>query len=400
VKYRQRINGEKDMNRPLFANFIYLLVIAAMLAFDITGLLNMTLYRDALKSDRLVIGVMFGVLFISCLYFRWNRKNDRFSNSYFLLIGYIYIISIINSLFSPIDKIDYLTMAMPLMMFMSSRASTLKVNFRFQRLCLIFGFVLLFYYYYSSKTLVTQTNVMDYYHNNSSYYLLYLLPLLLCNPKDIVKWGSIFIVAIVVFTSTKRGGSIAFLFSILIYLYTRYFIQGDKRNRLIDRLAVFVLIVFAGFIVYSFLESSIDVLMDRIGDNNDQGERGRMTIYQTVLAMISSSAPEKMLFGHGWNQVIVDNPIGLSAHNDFLECIYDFGFIGFLLLIYFFYQLIRYSIRLVKTHSSYGPPMAVASAILFVNSMVSHILIYPAFAITFALFFGYVTGMESINKTK
>ena len=382
------------MNRSLFASFIYLLVIAAMLAFDITGLLNMTLYRDALKSDRLVIGVFFGVLFISCLYFRWNRKNDRFSNSYFLLIGYIYIISVINSLFSPIDKIDYLTMAMPLMMFMASRASTLKVNSRFQHLCFIFSFVLLFYYYYSSKALVTQTDVMDYYHNNSSYYLLYLLPLLLCNPKDIVKWGSM------VFTSTKRGGSIAFLFSILIYLYTRYFIQADKRNRLIDRFAIFVLIVFASFIVYSFLESSIDVLMDRIGDNNDQGERGRMTIYQTVLVMISSSTPEKMLFGHGWNQVIVDNPIGLSAHNDFLECIYDFGFIGFFFLIYFFYQLIRYSIRLVKTHSSYGPPMAVASAILFVNSMVSHILIYPAFAIIFAMFFGYVSGLETISRTK
>lgn len=388
------------MNRTIFGGFVYLLVIAAMLAFDITGLLNMTLYRDALKSDRLVIGILFGVLFISCLYFRWNRKNDRFSTSYFVLIGYIYIISLFNSLFSPIDKIDYLTMAMPLMMFISSRASTLKVNSRFQRLCFILSFVLLFYYYYSSKTLVTQTNVMDYYHNNSSYYLLYLLPLLLCNPKDIVKWGSIFFVAVVVFTSTKRGGSIAFLFSILVYLYTHYIIQADKRNRLIERLAVFVLIVFASYIVYSFFGSSIDVLMDRIGDNNDQGERGRLTIYQTVLMMISSSAPEKMLFGHGFNQVIVDNPIGLSAHNDFLECIYDFGFIGFFLLIYFFYQLIRYSIRLVKAHSSYGPPMAVASAILCVNSMVSHILIYPAFAIIFAMFFGYVSGMDTLNKLK
>ena len=146
------------------------------------------------------------------------------------------------------------------------------------------------------------------------------------------------------------------------------------------------------------LSGSVDVVIDRIENNNDAGGRGRLTIYTTVVNMIVQSSPLNILFGHGWNQVIVDNPIGLSAHNDFLECIYDFGIIGLFLFLAYVFNMIKYTFHLLKEKSSIGPAMAVAVIIFLVNSSVSHILIYPAFAMQFALFFGYVIGNQEFHS--
>ena len=386
------------MRKSPFSNLLYLMVITAMIVLDIIDLRNMTIYIDAQKSSLIAIAVLFVVLTLSCVVFQWGKKNDSFSISYFVLIGYIYFISLIHSVSVPIGTVTYLTMVMPLMMFVTSRASVTCVNPRLQQLCFIISFLILGYCYFSYRSVTMESDVMEYYHNNSSYFLLYLFPLLLSNPKSIIKWGSILITAAVVFSSTKRGGSIAFLFAVVAFVYTRFFVMANKRNRLVDILAVIVLLVVFAYVISSFWGASIDVLLDRLWDNNDEGERGRMTIYQTVITMILTSSPIDLWFGHGWNQVISDNPIGLSAHNDFLECIYDFGIIGLLLFIWFFYHLISYTIRLVKTRSQVSPPMAAATAIFFVNSMVSHILIYPTFAMIFMLVFGYFSGMETIES--
>ena len=387
------------MGKSLLGKVLYCVTLLALLWYCIVGIQNKTIYTDELRSDRISLFVLLGLLVISLFYFKGTNKKNQFASSYIYLIVYIYGISVLHSIVNPSDLIRYVTMALPIMMFMFSRNSFNTISSSNEgQLFFLVSLVVLTYYYFNAQLQNSRLESSDYFHSNSSYYLLYLLPLLLCNKRELIRWAALLVTAIAIFSSTKRGGAIAFVLGLLIYVYTRYFVVSTRRSRFSGTLFSIVVVGLILFVTVSYWGESVDVVIDRIENNNDAGGRGRLTIYTTVVNMIVQSSPLNILFGHGWNQVIVDNPIGLSAHNDFLECIYDFGIIGLFLFLAYVFNMIKYTFHLLKEKSSIGPAMAVAVIIFLVNSSVSHILIYPAFAMQFALFFGYVIGNQEFHS--
>ena len=84
----------------------------------------------------------------------------------------------------------------------------------------------------------------------------------------------------------------------------------------------------------------------------------------------------------------------ITAHNDYLEVLYDFGIIAFVLYVSFVVQLLKMCRRLIAMKSEYAPAIGASLAIFFVNSMVSHIWIYNQYLIIFALFWGFINAVE------
>ena len=109
--------------------------------------------------------------------------------------------------------------------------------------------------------------------------------------------------------------------------------------------------------------------------------------------MISSSNIIQLLFGHGYNSVLADNPLGFSAHNDFLEILYDFGVFAFLLYCALYFRIYRFCRKLVERKSKYAGAMLFSVCLLIINSMVSHIYIYPFYASIFALVWGAIYAL-------
>ena len=110
--------------------------------------------------------------------------------------------------------------------------------------------------------------------------------------------------------------------------------------------------------------------------------------------MITESGIVSLWLGHGWNMVVEDSPMYLSAHNDFLEVIYDFGLPAFFLYIYFVYKLYKSMFLLIRRRSDNAAAFAFSVITFTINSSVAHILIYPFNFIAVAAVWGYILGKE------
>ena len=142
----------------------------------------------------------------------------------------------------------------------------------------------------------------------------------------------------------------------------------------------------------------MDELVLRINSIADDGGSSRDSVYEVTWRMISESSLLSLCFGHGWNMVIMNSPMELSAHNDLLEVIYDFGVFVAFLYIYFVYRLYIIMFRLIKCHSENAAPFAFSVITFTVNSSIAHVLIYPFNFIAVAAVWGYILGKEQKSQ--
>ena len=162
-------------------------------------------------------------------------------------------------------------------------------------------------------------------------------------------------------------------------------------------------IIFLSFIVYLVNYLNEDVIYDRMSsrfESDETGGSGRIDIYRSYWNILVNSSPWHWLIGQGWSGSVRVSGMSVTCHNDFLETIIDFGIIGFVLYILLYIELIRYCGTMIKNRHPYAPAMGASIAIFFVNSMVSHILIYPRYLMLFSLFWGFIVSVTKIDNIK
>jgi O-antigen ligase len=226
---------------------------------------------------------------------------------------------------------------------------------------------------------------------NSTYFLLYLLPFVLMKEKGMLKTLLIILIGFSVLVSFKRGGLISFSLALITYgwidgkvRYNKHLISGKTLSY---ALVLFIAIYGANLLLDGYI-------VERFSSIN---ESSRTELYPIVFSMIERSSLYELITGHGWNTVLRDNPLEYSAHNDVLECIYDFGIIGLLFYLMMIIGLIKLAVTSIKSYSKYAASLLSAIAIFLFQSMVSHIIIQITYFTLFALFFGYIYRQESRN---
>lgn len=236
-----------------------------------------------------------------------------------------------------------------------------------------------------------EINFLEMAHLISSYYLLYTLPLLLLIKPRLIKVAAIFIVIVVLFSSLKRSGILALAISLFFYIFISQYVRYKfKLSAFIGSL--FAIVVLGTiFVLFATNDSGSENIMNRFENiDRDQGS-GRLVVWEQTMSMIEGQEATTLLFGNGYNAVMHDSTLQLSAHNDFLEVTYDFGIVGLLLYLAAFITLGFYVIKMIVNRSPYAPPMAMLFIIYFIQSMISHIIIYY-WANIFMLTFGYIIG--------
>ena len=131
----------------------------------------------------------------------------------------------------------------------------------------------------------------------------------------------------------------------------------------------------------------------------DEGS-GRLDIYNASIALIESSDFIGHVIGHGYNAVKYQ--LELSAHNDFLEIIYDFGWICCLLFVVF---IIKGFVWTFKHHDlDIRPILGLSFLFYIVCALVSIIVCRVYYLNLFALFWGAASGIPkdyaSLSKEK
>lgn len=377
-----------------FNTIIYLIVVVLFANYLSVGLQNvasLSLIKSAASSSTLIVLLLFT---LSSLFVYINRKYIKSKDGKFLrhLFIYVYVISVFFSIINPFgSKITYLLIILPYILFLFMYVSCYSVNDKISKILFLFILVFLTYRYAQEYTKVLAFSFKDYTTTNASYFVLYLFPLVLCVDNKWIKALSFIATLIIVVSSSKRGGTIAVVLAGFIYFITEYFLIKKKK---INIGIILFCIVIAVVLVYGNKYIQDLAVFGRIQDLADDEGSGRVEIYRHTFSMISNSNIVQLFFGHGWDRVVSDSSLHFSAHNDFLEVIYDFGLLGFFLYLSLCYSLIKKSVFLIKIKSQYAPALFVSITLFILGSFVSHIVIYPSFMCMFTSCWGYIWGME------
>jgi hypothetical protein len=239
------------------------------------------------------------------------------------------------------------------------------------------------------------TRVGIEHQTNTVYFVFLTMPWLLFESKKVTR-----LIIVLVFTSfavlsLKRS---MLLTTILIWGF--YFLTGleNRRNRIITIIGVLVMMVSFSVLYDKVDESLGGLLSERVNREETNSGRDRMAIWTLTWNMIQNSPTEKIMIGHGHFGVRNDSFLEISAHNDFLEVIYDYGIIILILYLGLWIYVIRRSVYLYKIKSPLFFPYASALSIFLVMSLVSHLLLYTTYFNYLVLFWGATEAIVEYNK--
>mgnify|MGYP002798465852 FL=1 len=227
---------------------------------------------------------------------------------------------------------------------------------------------------------------------STAYYTLFFLPFALLSDKKVIKWGGTVLVLYTLLLCMKRTGFIAFVAGIVVYILVEYRSapKGSKKR-------VFVLLggLLALTAMYFFIMENTRgtfSVIDRLLSTGQTSNEGREDVWPVVISMIRHSDIIALIFGHGFDTVIENSPLALSAHCDFLEVIYDYGVSGLLLYLTFYKRLWNGFIKMYRQGSELAAPMSFTFVTAFVVSLFSHLIIFPTYFLGFCLFWGLAMG--------
>lgn len=376
------------------------LIFLALCIFLVSCLGNMALAsidESVTGTSIIVVLFVFGLLVV---YMKLTNNlttwiYEKSTTWLHVLLLYIYLNSVLYSIIDPFTSRNlYITMLLPALGYCFVKTYIMKTDDLNKVLYpfLIVEGVMVYYYYVNSSELSLLVDYMA--ANNSSYFVLFFLPFVLCLNNKYVKCLFVVIIIVCVVSSFKRGGVIALAFALFVHFVVDKYVK--QRDTIFFVVIPLILLYSLLFYYFSYSNNEIIIhLMDRFDNISEDRGSGREEIYQIVYEKFCSSNPIEMIFGHGWNAVFRVSKDGLSAHNDFLECLFDFGIIGLFLYARLYIGLYKKLKELIDKRSSFAAPFSSSIALLFVTSCIGHVIIYIYYLMIFVMFWSF-----SINSSK
>jgi hypothetical protein len=353
--------------------------------------------------------VVYPILVLFCAFvlnILGRGRLDRDNKYLFYTIIWAYTITLLFSLFIPLPaKSTCITLILPAVcLYLPNRILGAGFSRKFfdGTNVLMFSLLLFYYFYnYRNNVFIELEN-----QNNAGYTLLYLSPLLLCMENKYIKYMVLFMTGFALFFSLKRSGIAAYILGLIAYFYATIITTKTHKKRFL----YIIIICITLFGVYKFshtiLGDRIELLSNRITQIQDGS--GREDIYKTTWGMIRDSHIYSLIVGNGYAAVLRNSPLSSSAHNDYMEFLYDYGIIGLVLLLSFMFRLGRLTINLIRQKSQYAAPAAFAFVVILINSNFSHIFYYEWYLLFISLFMGYlkwsvnqevISGNKSLTKS-
>lgn len=232
-------------------------------------------------------------------------------------------------------------------------------------------------------------------HQTNTIYLFFLtLPWLLFGANKQTTLVLVFLFTVLALLSMKRSVMLA-----IVLMWGFYFLYGMKGRRSIIITIVISLVVLGGlYFAYDKVDSMTGgVLSERVNKEETDEGKGREAVWILTLDMIQKSSPAELITGHGHFGVRQNSWLEISAHNDFLEVIYDYGLVIFFLYLCLWGYVIRRAYYLYKNKSELFLPYAASLSIFLVMSMVSHLILYTTYFNYLVMFWGMA---EAILETE
>lgn len=331
-------------------------------------------------------------------------KKPKYLSKLFLLylIGQT-ILLIIDLAYGELSKNDYantfIPAVLPSLIFLFFRSSFKQRNITEVALIRIYSFsLIIFIITYILYWFTIQSNLLSYEQGaiNAAYFIMLLLPPCLLLKSKSVKLLLILGVFVIICSSLKRGGIIAFSSSIIGYFLIS-FMWSKKKNVSV----LITIIILLSITPYAFakLDNMFDNrIISRFQNIQDDSGSGRLEIYMKVINNMEKSSTLNILFGHGGDAVRKKVTHDFTAHNDFIEIAFNYGIIMLFILILIHFALIVKIYHCIRNNSHYAFPLTYSYIIFLILSLISHVIIYPYFILLLP-FWALVFSKDSVSKT-
>lgn len=226
---------------------------------------------------------------------------------------------------------------------------------------------------------------------NHSYFLLCQMPWLFLIKKKKLRLILIVSCLVAIIFSLKRTSLICVALVGLLYIHSMV-----SKYSVFFRIVLFAMLALFAFYGTMFIDKHYlgGGMVTRIEQSEEDDMGSRPVIWAAVYKKYSESSLTQMLFGHGHDTVYYDCGIGVSAHSEYFETLYDYGIIMLCLLFVIVFVLIRNTLWLYKRKSRLALPFASSVIIYLVLSISSHLLLYPQYFAFLAAFWGYIESVK------
>lgn len=228
--------------------------------------------------------------------------------------------------------------------------------------------------------------------NNNIYYPLLMLPWVATLTSQKKKWVTIIILAILTVLSLKRTAIIIIVGAILVLL-----IMSNKSKEFKSK-SVYYIAIPLSIIVIALIympNSPLADVMTRFESIEDDKGNGRLDIYADVIMIFNDQTTSHKIFGSGYRHVqetLVNQSnyaTQISAHNDFLEILYDYGYFGLIIYLFLHIRIIKRAMYLYKKKSKLASPYISSYLIFLIMATFSHLIIYPTYFLLLVTFWAY-----------
>lgn len=353
-------------------------------------------YELPFQNDnlRLVITLMLCIFILSDA-FKIVLAKKIISKTYFIFLIYFFYILLMVLLGNGFDKTALISTLFFPVVFLSSYFALKRVTAppsarKIHFLMLIILFMLYFY-----TRFVSQLN--NGLVINSVYYQVLLLPFMLTIDQLRTRYAGILLILASTLFSMKRAAFITSLLSLIIYKISKTKLHKKSINFfkiLFIIILIFILNYFNKFILSIY---NYDIFT-RLWSIVDDGGAGRLDIALIIINQLKNSNLYELFLGHGYNSTVLVTG-GLTAHNDFLEIIFDFGICGLLVYLGIYFMLIKYAVKFRVAKYKYSAAFNSSIVIFFSMSLLSDLIFVPTYVAYLSLFWSFCISDYENNKT-
>ena len=209
-----------------------------------------------------------------------------------------------------------------------------------------------------------------------------------------------FVVCIIIITliagifSNKR--SVVIMMSLIAFPVIQTILQDFGRKS--SKYILFIIILFGLIFIALYVESSqmSGDILTRFNDIDETGGSGRQDIWDNVWNSYKSSDLISQIFGHG-HEAVRKYEIATTAHNDFLDVLFDYGIIGLCFYVILHLSLYKKCFQLYKSNHPYFPYYFTMLIIFIVMSCVSILMMQMKYLIYMAVFWGTMEATTTNN---
>ena len=373
------------------------LLTVLFFAYLISNTITMSLDVNIFEIGNYEIWLLL-FLFLSLVFAVFLPKNtvrDKGNNSFLFFCSLLVIFSFIHAPFVKVGaRIVYAGILCYLPCYIAfKRITNEKLLHNLSFLLWFFSVLLLGVY---SLSIASFTSLYDNEKVlSSSYILLYLFPVITLVSKKKMQILFAILILLVLLFSNKRGSLVAGGIAILIYFVVDFLFINSNKNNKIWRFSLVAVVIVTGYsAIGSFMESSDLFLLNRLTSIGEDEGSGRIDIWNGVVNGFSSSSSFELFFGHGLEATRVVTG-GDTAHNDYMEILYDYGLLVFIVYLSFVFYLLKHSYYLIKVKSTLAPSYMASVLLFLIPSFYSHIVIYPQYFLLFCMYWGIEKSLEN-----